>query len=204
MNQHLLSELEKAFKKCSDSSLHPEYTTLLQKLDDIKLTQELVDFLCEKASSKKLIWEVRFVHLRILLRNPSSQEFKLKDFYLENIKKSRRLPIKLFYIRGYALYATENELIPIMERFRKNLEMSYDYIDYNYILSVAGLPYLAETYGYSCFVQTLEKANFEHNKINPLLRDYFTLNENLEQVNLISPEEVRNRTHTFLHKHITN
>ncbi len=61
--------------------------------------------------------------------------------------------------------------------------------------------YLVETYGYSCFAETLEKANREHGKISPSLQGYFTLNENLEQVNLITVEEARNRMEAFLNEH---
>ena len=199
----LLSELENMFKKCSDCGLHPEYVALLKQLDNMNLTQELVDFLCAKATSKKHVWEIRFDHLRILLRNPSSQVFDLEGFYLENLKKSRRLAIKIFFIRGYAIYASEEEMIPVMEKFRKSLEGPCGYIDYNYILSVAGLPYLVEAYGYSCFVQALEKANQEYAKISSSLQGYFTLNENLEQVNLISPEESLKRMQAFLNEHKT-
>ena len=102
------------------------------------------------------------------------------------------------------MYASEEEMIPVMEKFRKTLEGPCNYIDYNYILSVAGLPYLVKTYGYSCFLETLEKANFEHSRISSSLRGYFTLNENLEQVNLISPEEARSRMVAFLNEHNTN
>ena len=91
-----------------------------------------------------------------------------------------------------------------MGKFRKNLEGPCNYIDYNYILSVAGLPYLVETYGYTSFVETLEKANFEYRKISSSLKGYFTLDENLEQVTLISPEEARNRMMSFLNEHKTN
>ena len=203
MDHSLLLELERTFKKCSDCALHPEYTALLQELDKIDLTQELVDYLCAKATSKKHIWEIRFDHLRILLRNPTSQAFDLKGFYLENLKKSRRPAIKMFFIRGYAAYASEAELIPVMEKFRKNLEGPCGYIDFNYILSIAGLPYLVKTYGYPCFTQTLEKANQEHDKISASLRGYFTLNENMEQVNLLSPEECRKRMEAFLREHGT-
>lgn len=198
MDNNLLSELERTFQKCSDCGLHPEYAALLKKLDNLKLTQELVDFLCAKATSKKHIWEIRFDHLRVLLRNPSSKVFDLKDFYLENLKKSRRPALKMFFIRGYSIYASEAELIPVMEKFCRNLEGPCGYIDFNYILSTAGLPYLVKTYGYPCFVQALEKANREHQKISSSLRGYFTLNDNLEQVNLISPEESLKRMQALL------
>ena len=197
---YLLSELERTFKRCSDCLLHPEYEEYLNLLCKIPLNQELVDYLCEKANSKKHTWEIRFEHLRVLLMNPTSRVFDLKGFYLEKLKKSRRLAMKIFYIRGYAMYATEEELIPVMAKFRNNLEKNHDDIDYNYILSVAGLPYLVKTYGYDCFVQTLEKAKQEHEKIDPLLRGYFTLDENLNQVNLLTDEEIHQRTMAFLEK----
>ncbi len=197
---YLLSELERTFKKCSDCLLHPEYVEYLNLLYKIPLNQDLVDYLCTKATSKKHIWEIRFDHLRILLMNPTSRAFDLKGFYLENLKKSRRLAMKVFYIRGYAMYATEEELIPVMAKFQNNLEKNHDYIDYNYILSVAGLPYLVKAYGYDCFVQSLEKAKDEHEKIDPLLRGYFTLDENLNQINLRTAEEIHERTMAFLEK----
>ena len=200
MDNCLLSELERTFKKCSDCLLHPDYIANLNKLYHIELSQELIDYLCNKITSKKHIWEIRFDHLRILLLNPSAKAFDLKEFYFENLKKCRRLAMKIFYIRGYAIYASEEELNPVMEKFRKNLDKNHDYIDYNYLLSVAGIPYLVDTYGYDCFVRTLEKAEEEHQQIDPLLRGYFTLNINLEQVNLLSTEEVIWRSERFLEK----
>ncbi len=200
MDHCLLSALEQAFKKCSDCLLQPEYTALLNQLDNIELTQELVNYLCAKATSTKHIWEIRFMHLRILLLNPSSYEFDLREFYLENLKKCRRLAMKVFFIRGYAIYASEEELNPIMEKFQKNLDKNHDYIDYNYILSIAGLPYLVHTYGYTCFTETLKKAEQEYQNIDPLFRGYFTIDSHLEQVNLLPLEEIHKRSQLFLDK----
>ena len=204
MDKLLLTQLENTFKKCSDCLLHPEYMPLLQQLDDMVLTQPFIDYLCDKATSKKHIWEIRFIHLRTLLRNPSSQSFDLKAFYKENISKSRRPAMKLFFIRGYAIYATEKELNPIMEKFRKTLEGPHGTADINDILSVAGLPYLVNTYGYPCFVQTLETAKETQHRIHPLLRDFYTLDEKMEQVNLVSPEESRKRTLAVLEERRAN
>ena len=200
MNSNVLSAMERTFKKCSDCLLHPDYIANLKKLDDIDLTQELIDYLCDKTTSKKHIWEIRLKHLRILLLNPSAKSFDLKNFYFENLKKCRRLAMKIFFIRGYAIYASEAELNPVMDNFRRNLEKNHDYIDYNHILSVAGLPYLVDIYGYDCFSQALKKAEEEHEKIDPLLRGYFTLNSNMEQVNLLTFEEVQKRSKQFLDK----
>lgn len=197
----ILPELEKSFEKCSDCLLHPQYQLLLNQLLDYPLTEDLVAFLCEKATSKKHFCEIRFEHLRILLLNSSVRQYDLKQFFFDCQKRCRRLWLKLFYIRGYALYASEQEIVPIMRKFEVLLEKYHDYIDYEHILSVAGLPYLAQTYGYPCFYEALNTAKKEYVKIDPLLRGYFTLNEQLEQVNLLSVEEIRSRLKTFLEKH---
>ena len=200
MENNLLPELERAFRKCSDCMLHPEYEARLKKLWNLELSEELVAYLRGKATSKKHSWEIRFAHLRILLLNPSSGKTDLKAFFLENLKKSRRLSVKLFSIRGYAMYATEAELNPVMDRFCAAMEKIHDYNDFIDILSVAGLPYLVETYGYPCFVKGLETAKREYEKIDPLLRGYFTLNENLEQVSLLPAAERRKRMEAYLEK----
>ena len=200
MTNDLLHKLNESYKKCSNCILHQDYLLFLNRLNHCELTKECIDFLCEKSTSKKHIWEIRFEHLKILLLNKSAQNFDLKDFYLSNINKCRRLALKLFYIRGYAIYATEEELNTIMNKFCSSLEKNHDYIDYEHILSVAGLPYLAKKYQYECFKKALKKAENEYQKIDPLLRGYFTINENLEQINILSTEEVRERTELFLKK----
>ena len=85
-----------------------------------------------------------------------------------------------------------------MEKFIKSLEKNYDYIDYNYFLSEAGLPYLVKSYGYDCFVKGLEAVKQAHSKIDPMLRGYFTLDSELRQISLLSVEEVHKRSAQFL------
>lgn len=197
----MIEKLEYWFSKCSDCLLHPEYTNLLDELYNYELNQKIIDFLCDKATTKKHWCELRFEHLKILLLNPSASQYDLKQFYLDSLKRCRRLWLKMFYIRGYALYATEEELYPVMKKFRELLEKNHDYIDYEYILSEAGLPYFVKKYGYSCFEDTLETAKNEYQKIDPLLRGYFTMNEKLEHIDLISNEEALKRSNEFLEKH---
>jgi len=199
----MIAELEYWFSKSSEGLLHPEYKKRLDALYDCELNQELIDYLCDKATSKKHWCEVRFEHLKILLLNKSAYDYDLKQFYFDALNRFRRLWLKMFYIRGYALYATEKELCPVMKKLQQQLEKNHDYIDYEHILSVAGLPYLANKYGYRCILDTLETAKNEYQKIDPLLRGYFTLNENLKQINLISNEEVLKRSNEFFLKHKT-
>lgn len=190
--------LEQAFKKCSDCSLHWNYENLLEQLETCQLSEEHIAYLCEKCCSKKHIWEIRFAHLRILLLNPSARNYDLKEFYAERVKRARRLALKLFYIRGYAMYATESELEPVMSRFCASLEKNHDYMDYNDLLSVAGLPYLVDAYGYDCFRKAYQKAQEEAQRISPLLLGGFTLDSRLRQVNLRSIRETLQRERAFL------
>ncbi len=197
----MIEKLEYWFSKCSDCLLHPEYKKLLYELYNYELNQEIIDFLCDKAASKKHWCEIRFEHLKILLLNETSFNYDLKQFYFDSLKRCRRLWLKMFYIRGYALYASEAELLPIMKKLQQQLEKNHDYIDYEYILSEAGLPYLAEKYNYTSLKETLETAKNEYQKIDPLLRGYFTMNEKLEHIDLISNEEALKHSKEFLAKH---
>ena len=197
----MIEKLEYWFSKCSDCLLHPEYEKLLNELCDFELNQEIIDFLCDKATTKKHWSELRFEHLKILLLNITALNFDLKQFYFDALKRCRQLWLKMFYIRGYAFYATEEELYPVMKKFRELLEKNHDYIDYEYILSEAGLPYFVKKYGYSCFEDTLETAKNEYRKIDPLLRGYFTMNGKLEHIELISNEESLRRSKEFSEKH---
>lgn len=195
-----LSELQHYFKKCSDCSLHPDYIVRMRALLDQPLTQELVDYLCEKSTSTKHWPELRFAHLRILLLNQSSHSFDLKQWYFDSWKRSRRLWLRMYYLRGYAMYATEREMEVEMKRFVDLLRKNHDYQDYEDILSCAGLPYLARVYGYPCFHRALAVAREEYEKIDPLLRDRWTTNEKLERVNLLSNAETLAREKAFLSK----
>ncbi len=195
-----LSELQRYSKLCSDWLLHPEYTVRLQALLDQPLTQELVDFLCEKATSTKRWPALRFEHLRILLLNQSSRSFDLKQWYFDGWKRSRRLWLRMYYLRGFAMYATESEMESAMKRFAELLRRNHDYQDYAEILSCAGLPYLAREYGYPCFHHALAVAREEYEKIDPLLRGWWTTNERLEYVELLSNAEIDARFEAYLAK----
>ncbi len=196
----MVEQLEYWFSKSSDCLLHHEYIKLLNDLLNHDLDQEIIDYLCEKATSKKHWCEIRAEHVKILLLNKSAYQYDLKHFYYENAKKTRRLWFKLYFIRGYAIYASEEELSPIMKKFQEFLRNYHDYIDYEFILSPAGLPYLVKTYGYTCFAEALETAKIEYEQIDPLLRGYFTYSENMEYIRLLSSEEVKRRFSEFLQK----
>lgn len=195
-----LDALEREVKRCSDCSLTNEYRALLDTLDEALLTQELVDYLCKMIVAKKYVWEIRFDHLRPLLLNPMVKQFDLKSFFAENFSRSRRVCMKMYFLRGYAMYASEKETTLLCEKLITALTKVHDYIDYADIMSEYGLKYLLRIYQYPCFSKAWETARCEYEKIHPFLRGYFTTNEKLRHVLLLSPEEVRRRQQQFINE----
>lgn len=199
MMAETLAQLQSLLKRCSGSCLLPEYRSQLDELRGQTLTRELVDFLCERATDVKTWPEVRFEHLRILLLNESARGFDLKQWYLNGWKRGR-LWLRVFFLRGYAMYATEQELEPLMKRLCGLLEKCHDYVDYAYLLSHGGLLHLLERYGYPCIRETCEVAQRENRRIDPLLRGRWTLNGQLEKVNLVSAGTAVAREQAFVAK----
>ena len=161
-----------------------------------------MEYLCFQIDNpkNKRSCELRFIHLQPLFLNPTVQDFDLKEYLFSHIVKCRRLWLKLFYIRAYSIFATENELIPVMRKFEASLQRMHDYQDYEQILSKAGLPYLCEKYGYDCFHHALSVAEKEYLNIDPLLRGFFTLDEEGNMIEILTPQQCHERLDTFLRK----
>jgi hypothetical protein len=176
------------------------YEQHLRKLWSMPLTDEIVTYLCEQIDNpkSKRDCDLRFIHLRPLILNPTTKLFDLKQYFLNHLIKSRRPWLKLFYIMAFTVYAREEEIMPVMKQFNSILEKRHDYVDYEQILSMAGLPLLIKKYGYPCFSESLDIAKHEYMKIDPLLRGFFTLNENFDVIALIAPEECQKRLQAFL------
>lgn len=199
---NLLQELKTNYRY-SDYYLPDErYEQYLHRLRTEPLTQELIEYLCMQIDNpkSKRDCELRFIHLQPLFLNPSATNFNLKEYLHKHITKSRRLWLKLFFIRAYAKFATQSDLIPIMHKFEESLRKNHDYQDYEQILSKAGLPYLVNEYGYPCFVQALKTAENEYLKIDPLLRGFFTLDEAGDTVQILTMEQIKERFDQFFKK----
>ena len=193
-----VDKLEAALKWCSDGHLTDEYQMMLDTLDQAPLTKELVDYLCNLIVAKKYVWEIHFAHLRPLLLNPTAVQFDLKSFYEERFKRSRRLCMRMYFMRGYAMYASEQETTVMCKKFEQSLRKGHDYIDYMDIMSEYGMQYLVREYGYSCFQQAWQTAKEEYMKIHPYLRGYATTDARLRSVNLLGTGEVLRRQQMFI------
>jgi hypothetical protein len=122
-------------------------------------------------------------------------QYDLKDFFLLAFKKERYLDMRLVAIRGFAHYATEKEIIPLMKKFLKTLterpsRTPYNYQEYETLRSKFGLPYLVEKYGYNCFNEAFAQLEKQYNDMPNECKGFFTLDENGLHVPLMSSEDM--------------
>lgn len=123
------------------------------------------------------------------------QKYDLKEFFLSAFKKERYLDIRLTAIRGYAIYASEKEIAPLMKKFIDILvkipsRTPYNYQEYEMLRSKFGLPYLVEQYRYDCFKEALDQLEKQYNDMPDECKGFFTLDENGIYVALMTREEI--------------
>ena len=122
-------------------------------------------------------------------------QYDLKDFFLLAFKKERYLDMRLVAIRGFAVYATEKEIIPLMKKFLEILikvptHTPYNYQEYEMLRSKFGFPYLVEKYGYDCFKKAFTQLEKQYNDMPNECKGFFTLDENGLHVSLMSSKEI--------------
>lgn len=105
-----------------------------------------------------------------------------KDFFLKAFKKERYLDIKLSAVRGYAVYATEEEVSTLMnkllELLKKRPEKTpYNYTEYEPMRSVFLMPYLLKNYNYECFRVFNSQLEKQYDDMPDCFKDIFTLDE---------------------------
>lgn len=125
-----------------------------------------------------------------------------KDFFLKAFKKERSLDMKLSAVRGYAVYATENEVCELMSKLLELLKKRpnhtpYNYAEYEPMRSVFLLPYLLKHYNYECFRMFSEQLEIQYNNMPDCFKNIFTLDEMGNTYCLRDPEEVRQSWDSF-------
>lgn len=123
------------------------------------------------------------------------QKYDLKEFFLSAFKKERYLDMRLTAIRGYAIYASEKEISPLMKKFIDILvkipsRTPYNYQEYEMLRSKFGLLYLVEQYRYDCFKEALDQLEKQYNDMPDECKGFFTLDENGIYVALMTREEI--------------
>ena len=121
-----------------------------------------------------------------------------KEFFLEAFKKERYLDMRLTAIRGYAVFATEKEIEPLMEKLTELLRKRpqttpYNYQEYEILRSAYLMPYLLQKYGYSCFKEFNQQLNLQYDGMPDLFKGILTCDENGIIVRLLSQQESEER-----------
>ena len=125
-----------------------------------------------------------------------------KDFFLKAFKRERYLEMKLSAVRGYAVYATEEEVSTLMnkllELLKKRPEKTpYNYTEYEPMRSVFLMPYLLEHYDYECFRIFNSQLEKQYDDMPNCFKGIFTLDEFGNIRSLRNKEEVEKSWREF-------
>lgn len=125
-----------------------------------------------------------------------------KDFFLQAFKKERYLDMKLSAVRGYAVYATEAEILTLMskllELLKKRPEKTpYNYTEYEPMRSVFLMKYLLKHYDYECFRVFDIQLEEQYNDMPDCFKDIFTLDELGNVCTIRDKEEVEKSWRDF-------
>ncbi len=125
-----------------------------------------------------------------------------KDFFLKVFKKERYLDIKLRAVRGYAAYATEDEVSILMDKLLELLKKRPDktpcnYTEYEPMRSVFLMPYLLEHYDYACFRLFNLQLEKQYADMPDCFKDIFTLDEFGNVFTIRDKEEVEQSWRSF-------
>jgi hypothetical protein len=192
--ENITDTLKDEFARCHSFLLTKKYVELLGTLRGQDLTERTAKYLCEKAADTSKIWEIRYEHLAVLLLSSNLSSLYLKEWFLDAYGASRNLTLKLLFLRGYAEYASESELVPVVKDFTLSLKNAHEVTDFEYILSEIGLLYLVKKHRYGCFDAVLEAAKEKYESFPDAVRGFFTVDENFRKVSLLPDEEIRKRT----------
>ncbi|MGR6897196.1 hypothetical protein [Rummeliibacillus sp. BSL5] len=128
-----------------------------------------------------------------------------KDFFLKAYKKERYLDMRLTAIRGYAAFASEEEVAVLinkmLEILKKRSETTpYNYEEYEILRSAFLMPYLVEKYPYDCFKKFNEQLEKQYHIMPDVFKGIFTCNDKGEHIQLIPPAVARKQMEGFLRK----
>ncbi|SIT80939.1 hypothetical protein [Edaphobacillus lindanitolerans] len=125
-----------------------------------------------------------------------------KEFFLKAYKKERYLDMRLTAIRGYAAFASEEEVAALMKKMLEILKKRpdrtpYNYEEYEIMRSAFLMPYLLEKYPYDCFKRFHEQLEEQYEAMPDAFKGIFTCNEKGEHIQLLPPATARKRIEDF-------
>ena len=106
-----------------------------------------------------------------------------KEFFLAAFKKERYLDMKLTAVRGYAEYASEEEVGVLMTKMlelliKRGQTTPNDYQEYEPMRSPFLMPYLLSKYNYQCFKVFAEQLDKQYAAMDDEWKGIFTLDAN--------------------------
>ena len=123
-------------------------------------------------------------------------------FFLKAFQKERYLDLKLCAVRGYAAYASEEEVSILMNKLLALLKKRYEKTPYNYseyepMRSVFLMPYLLEHYNYPCFQAFNVQLEKQYENMPDCFKNIFTLDGNGKMHTIRDPKEVQQSMEAF-------
>lgn len=131
-----------------------------------------------------------------------SCECASKDFFEKAFKKERKLEEKLTALRGFAFFATEQEVEPYSDKLlglvSKIPESTpYAYNLYEDMRAAYLLPYLVKTYNYPCFVRLRDQVEKQYNDMPDVFKNIYSWDENGVYYEIRDPKEVNESMDAF-------
>ena len=129
-------------------------------------------------------------------------EFASKEFFEKAFKKERKLEEKLTALRGYAFYASEQEVEPyakkLLEAVMKVPQTTpYAYNLYEDMRAAYLLPYLVKTYNYPCFIELRDQVEKQYEAMPDVFKNIYSFDETGEFFQIRDPDEVRKSMDDF-------
>lgn len=130
-------------------------------------------------------------------------EFASKDFFEKAYKKERKLEEKLTALRGYAFYASEQEVEPYANKLRESVmkvsqTTPYAYNLYEDMRAAYLLPYLVKTYNYHCFIELRDQVEKQYEAMPDVFKNIYSYDEYGEFYQIRDPKEVNKSLDDFL------
>ena len=126
-----------------------------------------------------------------------------KRFFEKAFNKERKLEMKLLALRGYACFATENEVEKLVEKIMRSLIKVPETTPYAYNLyeDMKGkflLPYLVKTYQYPCFIELSEQVEKQYDAMPEVFKNIYSYDEFGNIYRVREPEEVKRSMEEFI------
>jgi hypothetical protein len=169
-----------------------EFRNALFNLDRSGINESTAEYLVNIYMKSKL-QETREAVLQYLY--DGNYEY-LKDFFITAFKKERYLYIKMMTIRGLSQFVPEDEIENLVTKFNEILKKRmittpYNYVEYEFLKGKNLLPWLVNTYGYSCFVELLKQVNKQYDAMPEQFKGHFTVDESGKLIRLRPVEQTK-------------